>query len=98
MSSFVETKIVYNQTMRWLKLKICGIHVYLHFQAKSADEMEAHTDMGLVKGHAYGITAVKKVPLAGTGLFNLFNKEKIKMLRLRNPWGEGEWKGAFSDG
>ncbi|XP_064639206.1 calpain-5-like isoform X2 [Lineus longissimus] len=66
--------------------------------AKSADEMEAHTDMGLVKGHAYGITAVKKVPLAGTGLFNLFNREKIKMIRLRNPWGEGEWKGAFSDG
>lgn len=56
------------------------------------------TDTGLVKGHAYGITSVKKIPLAGTGLFGLFNKEKIKMVRLRNPWGEHEWNGAFSDG
>ena len=60
--------------------------------------MEACTDVGLVKGHAYGITAVKKIPLAGTGLFGIFNKERIRMVRLRNPWGACEWKGAFSDG
>ncbi|XP_013401269.1 calpain-5 isoform X3 [Lingula anatina] len=66
--------------------------------AQSADEMEAKTDTGLVKGHAYGITAVKKVPLEGTGLFNFFKKDKIKMVRLRNPWGGVEWTGAFSDG
>ncbi|XP_074657458.1 calpain-5-like [Tubulanus polymorphus] len=66
--------------------------------AASAEEMEAQTDMGLVKGHAYGITAVKRVPLDGTGLLGIFNQEKIRMIRCRNPWGEGEWKGAFSDG
>ncbi|KAK3094770.1 hypothetical protein FSP39_005995 [Pinctada imbricata] len=66
--------------------------------AESSEEMEAKTDSGLVKGHAYGITAVKNVPLEGSGLFSFFNREKIHMIRLRNPWGEGEWKGAFSDG
>ena len=60
--------------------------------------MEQAIDVGLVKGHAYGITAVKRVSLEGTGFMNLFNKEKIHMIRLRNPWGGCEWKGAFSDG
>ncbi|KAK7443283.1 hypothetical protein BaRGS_00040463 [Batillaria attramentaria] len=66
--------------------------------AASADEMEACTDVGLVKGHAYGITAVKNVHLEGSGLFGIFNREKLPMVRLRNPWGQCEWKGAFSDG
>jgi len=54
--------------------------------ARSSDEFEQATDVGLVKGHAYGITAVKRVAIAGSGLFNLFNKEKLSMIRLRNPW------------
>lgn len=67
-------------------------------QATSAEDMEVTTESGLVKGHAYGITAVKNVHLEGSGLFGLFNREKLPMIRLRNPWGQGEWKGAFSDG
>lgn len=66
--------------------------------AKSSEEMEASTEMGLVKGHAYGITAVKNIALEGSsGLFSFWNKNKMAMVRLRNPWGQGEWKGAFSD-
>lgn len=71
---------------------------FLLFKATSAAEMEASTEIGLVKGHAYGITSVKNVHLEGSGLFGLFNREKLPMIRLRNPWGQGEWKGAFSDG
>ena len=67
-------------------------------QAASSEEMEARTDTGLVKGHAYGITAVKRVPLEGTGILNMFNRDKISMIRLRNPWGGKEWNGRFSDG
>ncbi|XP_061192962.1 calpain-5-like [Saccostrea echinata] len=66
--------------------------------AESSEEMEAATETGLVKGHAYGVTAVKNVPLEGSGLFSFFKTEKIAMIRLRNPWGQGEWNGAFSDG
>ncbi|XP_065580677.1 calpain-5-like isoform X2 [Artemia franciscana] len=68
-------------------------------QASSESEMEARTDVGLVKGHAYGITAIRKVFLKDTRLFAfLRGKEKIYMVRLRNPWGEKEWNGSFSDG
>ena len=31
------------------------------FKIKSRDEMEKRTETGLVMGHAYGVTAVKKV-------------------------------------
>ncbi|XP_041352428.1 calpain-5-like [Gigantopelta aegis] len=66
--------------------------------ATSQAEMEASTDVGLVKGHAYGITEVKNIHLEGSGLFGMFNRDKIPMIRLRNPWGKCEWNGAFSDG
>lgn len=66
--------------------------------AESSEEMEASTDTGLVKGHAYGVTAIKNVALEGSGLFSFFKTEKIPMIRLRNPWGQGEWNGPFSDG
>nr|XP_046269036.1 calpain-2 catalytic subunit-like [Scatophagus argus]XP_046269037.1 calpain-2 catalytic subunit-like [Scatophagus argus] len=44
---------------------------------------------GLVQGHAYTVTGVKQVTSQG-GLVNL--------VRLWNPWGQGEWKGDWSDG
>ena len=58
--------------------------------------MEASTAMGLIKGHAYGITAVKNINL-DSGMFSFLTKNKLQMIRLRNPWGQGEWTGAFSD-
>lgn len=61
----------------------------------NAEEMEARTDVGLVKGHAYGVTAVKSVKLGSSGFFK---KEKEYLVRLRNPWGEKEWNGPWSDG
>lgn len=60
------------------------------------DEMEKRLDTGLIKGHAYGITAVKKIPL-GESFLSSFNAERLFMIRLRNPWGEKEWNGPWSD-
>lgn len=51
---------------------------------------------GLVKGHAYSVTAVKRVRL-GHGLLAYFRNETIPLIRMRNPWGKTEWKGAWSD-
>uniref|UniRef100_UPI0037E9A03E calpain-5-like n=1 Tax=Semicossyphus pulcher TaxID=241346 RepID=UPI0037E9A03E len=59
-------------------------------------EIESRMANGLVKGHAYSVTAVKKVRL-GHGLIAYFKNETIPLIRMRNPWGKTEWKGAWSD-
>ncbi|XP_058136180.1 calpain-12 [Dasypus novemcinctus] len=53
-----------------------------------SDRGEYRTDDGLVKGHAYSITGTHKASLGFT---------KLRLLRLRNPWGCVEWSGAWSD-
>ncbi|XP_067841771.1 calpain-5a [Heptranchias perlo] len=62
----------------------------------SAAEMETRLASGLVKGHAYAVTDVRKVRL-GHGLFAFFKAEKLFMIRMRNPWGQKEWNGPWSD-
>ncbi|XP_041034860.1 calpain-5-like isoform X2 [Carcharodon carcharias] len=64
---------------------------------ESGDQLEAQMGCGLVKGHAYGVTDVRKVRI-GEGLLSYFKKEKLYMIRMRNPWGSTEWKGPWSDG
>uniref|UniRef100_A0A4W5RM07 Calpain-1 catalytic subunit n=1 Tax=Hucho hucho TaxID=62062 RepID=A0A4W5RM07_9TELE len=51
-------------------------------------DMEAVTFKKLVKGHAYSLTGVEEVVYRGN---------MTKLVRIRNPWGEIEWTGAWSD-
>lgn len=41
---------------------------------------------GLVAGHAYAILDVRET-----------SDKKFKLIKLRNPWGQFEWKGPWSD-
>lgn len=45
--------------------------------------------MGIIQGHAYTILDSKEV----------INKEgqKERIIQIRNPWGEFEWKGDWGD-
>uniref|UniRef100_A0A8C7Z1W4 Calpain 9 n=1 Tax=Oryzias sinensis TaxID=183150 RepID=A0A8C7Z1W4_9TELE len=52
----------------------------------SSAESEAKTTTGLVKGHAYSITGMEE-----------FRGQTVKLIRVRNPWGQVEWNGAWSD-
>ncbi|XP_078478336.1 calpain-9-like, partial [Lampetra planeri] len=57
-------------------------------QISSSAESEAKTSSGLVKGHAYSITGLEEVNYRG---------RRVKLIRVRNPWGQVEWNGPWSD-
>uniref|UniRef100_A0A673BGG5 Calpain 1, (mu/I) large subunit a n=1 Tax=Sphaeramia orbicularis TaxID=375764 RepID=A0A673BGG5_9TELE len=59
----------------------CSIDVSI----TSAFDMEAVTFKKLVKGHAYSVTGLKEVC------------QMERLIRVRNPWGQVEWTGAWSD-
>ncbi|XP_015280656.1 PREDICTED: calpain-5-like, partial [Gekko japonicus] len=65
-------------------------------QPLTARDFETETAMGLIQGHAYSVTAIRKVSL-GERLLSCSKSEKLFMIRLRNPWGKKEWNGAWSD-
>ncbi|XP_069494925.1 calpain-3 isoform X2 [Ambystoma mexicanum] len=51
-------------------------------------QFETRMASGLVKGHAYSVTGVEETPFKG---------DKVKLVRLRNPWGQIEWNGSWGD-
>ncbi|KAM9051771.1 LOW QUALITY PROTEIN: calpain-9 [Megaptera novaeangliae] len=55
---------------------------------RNAAESEARTPFGLIRGHAYTVTGVDQVNFRG---------QKIELIRVRNPWGQVEWTGSWSD-
>ena len=44
---------------------------------------------GVVGGHAYSLIAAKRVKVKGS--------DPVRLLQLRNPWGNFEWTGRWSD-
>uniref|UniRef100_A0A8C5A2M7 Calpain-2 catalytic subunit n=1 Tax=Gadus morhua TaxID=8049 RepID=A0A8C5A2M7_GADMO len=54
----------------------------------SSSDSEAVTSQKLVKGHAYSLTGAEQVEYRG---------DMEKLVRIRNPWGQVEWTGNWSD-
>uniref|UniRef100_A0A8D0KQ20 Calpain 6 n=1 Tax=Strix occidentalis caurina TaxID=311401 RepID=A0A8D0KQ20_STROC len=79
-----------------LKVHKRGGLISCSITASSGSTNEVETEMGLVVGHAYSVTAIRKLRLGERLIFS-FKAEKLFMIRLRNPWGKREWNGAWSD-
>ena len=47
--------------------------------------------VGLVSDHAYSVISVHEIENPK------YKNPKIKLLKLRNPWGHQEWSGDWSD-
>ena len=49
---------------------------------------EAYEENGLIKGHAYSLLSIEEIET---------NKGPVSLVRIRNPHGQTEWNGAWSD-
>ena len=56
--------------------------------AASHGQGEQKNAHGVVSGHAYSLISVKEFQ---------HDDKTIRLLVLRNPWGQGEWTGDWSD-
>lgn len=66
-------------------------------QPAEGEQVESVLECGLVKGHAYGITALRKIRV-GENLLAVCEKSWLYMVCMRNPWGTADWTGAWSQG
>lgn len=67
------------------KLKFTNI-ILCPQDKEDRDEREKR---GMVSNHSYVITAVEEIP---------YKSGTTKLIRVRNPWGDTEWNGAWCDG
>ena len=74
----------------WLQLESCSLAGYL-LAASCTQDPEAdagrHAKMGIVVNHAYSFLQTATLPPDLGGL---------RMVQLRNPWGQKGWLGAWS--
>ena len=54
----------------------------------STGQGENRNAEGVISGHAYSLISIHELKHRG---------KDIKLLKLRNPWGSGEWQGDWSD-
>jgi len=72
-----------------LMLRTTHMNSMLACSIRGTSLREEKLTTGLYRTHAYSITKIATIKCHG---------KDFKMLRLRNPWGRGEWNGAWSDG
>lgn len=76
----------FDMELLWQRLRAYGRAKYPMGCATAPDPMLK--EVGLCGSHAYSILDVREVRAAG---------ETVRLIRVRNPHGVGEWNGDFSD-
>jgi hypothetical protein len=75
----------------WNSLMGCSIQP----NPKETNKVEADAGGGLHMGHAYSLLDLGEIKCKHP----IYSEKNglVRLLKLRNPWGRGEWEGPFSD-
>lgn len=66
----------------------CLMGTSIQSNPKANQKVEAEAGMGLHMGHAYSFLDLNTINVDG---------KDVRLVKLRNPWGRGEWEGAYGD-
>lgn len=93
----IHTGRVFKTLIEYVKKSSYGLISSVCFDSQPAEgeTVESVLDCGLVRGHAYGITAVRKLR-CGETMASSGGMPRLLMVRMRNPWGSTDWTGAWS--
>jgi len=69
----------------------CLMGTSIQSNPKDDKKVESEAGMGLHMGHAYSFLGL------GTIDDKSAPEGHVKLVKLRNPWGRGEWEGAYGD-
>ena len=83
--TYIHRKYKVDDLWKMLK-KAKAMGYYLATNTKANPNAEKY---GLVEGHAYSLTNLEE--------FEIGNGKMLRLIQLRNPWGNFEWTGNFSD-
>ncbi|KAM6949128.1 calpain-5 [Aplochiton taeniatus] len=75
----------------------CKALITCSIRPAEGEAVESALDCGLVRGHAYGVTALRRGRLGETP-GTQSGTERLFLVRMRNPWGTADWTGAWSQG
>ena len=56
--------------------------------ASSQGDGEEENEEGIISGHAYSVISLHEF---------VHENDTVRLIKLRNPWGKGEWTGDWSD-
>ncbi|XP_046707516.1 calpain-5-like isoform X3 [Silurus meridionalis] len=76
---------------------MCKALITCSIRPAEGEQIESVLECGLVKGHAYGVTAFKKIRV-GENMLAVCGTSRLYMVRMRNPWGTADWTGTWSQG
>lgn len=74
-----------NSSDLWKELVHADSHKYTILCESNGDN---EVMAGVIGGHAYSVIGVRTITHQG---------QEVRLLQIRNPWGCGEWTGAWSD-